>query len=162
MQDEASKVDSQLRSRANERVASLARMAARWESAGGTEYESWRSDAANHVSELPGLRTLEWIDATYHVRWIEPLAGNERRLGRDMLSANPTRRRAARRRRDRARDADAATPPDTGLQRIHRLSTTPAERAIRRLRRGRILHRGVLPRRDRARAVAQLRHVDPA
>lgn len=85
VQDEASKVGSLLRSQANERVASLARMAARWESAGGTDYELWRRDAANHVTQLPGLRTLEWIDSTYHVRWAEPLAGNESAIGLDVL-----------------------------------------------------------------------------
>ena len=29
----------------------------------------------------PGLRALEWIDAGYRVRWMEPLAGNERWSG---------------------------------------------------------------------------------
>ena len=73
VQDEASTVESLLRSQANERISSLARMAARWESSGGTPYPLWRRDAANHVAELPGLRSLEWIDAERRLRWIEPL-----------------------------------------------------------------------------------------
>lgn len=89
VQDEASKVGSLLRSQANERVASLARMAARWESASGTENSLWRRDAANHVSQLPGLRALEWIDSTYHVRWVEPLAGNESVVGLDVMYDAP-------------------------------------------------------------------------
>jgi PAS domain S-box-containing protein len=78
-----------LRSQANERIASLARMAARWESAGGTPYHLWRRDAANHVSQLPGLRALEWIDADYRVRWVEPLQGNESVVGLDVLFDAP-------------------------------------------------------------------------
>jgi PAS domain S-box-containing protein len=85
VQDEASKVGSLLRSQANEQVASLGRMAARWESAGGTDYAPWRRDAANHLAQLPGLRTLEWIDSSYHVRWAEPVTGNENAIGLDVL-----------------------------------------------------------------------------
>src|SRR6185295_11770921 len=59
----------------------------RWKSAGGTAYDLWRSDATNLTHELPGLRALQWIDSSYHVRWIEPQAGNEGELDRDLLAA---------------------------------------------------------------------------
>ena len=81
-------IDTQLHARTAERVASLARMAARWKSSGGTAFEPWRADAANLASELPGLRGLQWIDSSYHVRWVEPLAGNEIALERDVLQGN--------------------------------------------------------------------------
>ncbi|HEY6123510.1 MAG TPA: CHASE domain-containing protein, partial [Steroidobacteraceae bacterium] len=81
-------IASQLRARTAERITPLTRMAARWKSAGGTDYELWRSDAANLTSELPGLRALQWIDASYHVRWIVPLTGNEGELDRDVLAGN--------------------------------------------------------------------------
>jgi len=89
VQNDSGEIDSHLRARIAERMASLARMAARWKSAGGTPYELWRSDAANLTSELPGLRALQWIDSTYHVRWSEPLAGNEAEIDRDLLAGNP-------------------------------------------------------------------------
>jgi PAS domain S-box-containing protein len=81
---EAARIEGVLRNQAHERVASLARMADRWSHAGGIPYELWRSDAANHVAQLPGLRALEWIDAGHRVRWVEPLAGNEMVLGLDV------------------------------------------------------------------------------
>jgi PAS domain S-box-containing protein len=84
VQHEAAKIEGVLRSRVDERVASLGRMAARWDSANGTSFALWRADAANHVNQLPGLRALEWIDADYRIRWVEPLAGNEQVVGMDV------------------------------------------------------------------------------
>ena len=88
VQSDLDEIDSQIRARTDERITTLARMAARWMAAGGTSYELWRADAANLTSELPGLRALQWIDASYDVRWIEPLAGNEGELDRDLLGDN--------------------------------------------------------------------------
>jgi PAS domain S-box-containing protein len=88
VRNDSAEIDLQLRARTAEHVATLSRMAARWKSAGGTEYELWRSDAANLLTAFPGLRALQWIDSTYHVRWIEPLAGNEGELERDVLAGN--------------------------------------------------------------------------
>ncbi len=84
LHQEAGKVESLLRNLTNERVGSLARMAARWNTSGGTPPELWRADAANHVAQLPGLRALEWIDAGYRVQWVEPLSGNEDIVGLDV------------------------------------------------------------------------------
>jgi PAS domain S-box-containing protein len=105
---EAGDVEMQVQTQVDERIASLARMAARWEAAGGTPYELWRRDAANHVAQLAGLRALEWIDATYHARWIEPLAGNESTLGLD-LRFDARRASALRRAADNSRAT--LTPP---------------------------------------------------
>jgi PAS domain S-box-containing protein len=88
VQNDSAEIDSQLRARTAQHVATLARMADRWKSAGGTQYELWHSDSANLLNAFPGLRALQWIDATYHVRWVEPLAGNEGELDRDVLAGN--------------------------------------------------------------------------
>jgi PAS domain S-box-containing protein len=85
VQDEASKAGSLLRSQANDRIASLGRMAARWEASAGTGYRLWQRDAASHVAQIPGLRAVEWIDPGYQVRWVEPLAGNEGAVGMHVL-----------------------------------------------------------------------------
>jgi PAS domain S-box-containing protein len=88
VENDSSEIDSQLRARTAEHVATLARMADRWKSAGGTPYELWRRDSANLLNAFPGLRALQWIDATYHVRWVEPMAGNEGELERDALTGD--------------------------------------------------------------------------
>lgn len=62
-------------------ILALRRMAQRWEQNHGTEEARWYTDAKNYLADQPGLRTIEWVDKTYHVRWIEPLAGNEKAQG---------------------------------------------------------------------------------
>lgn len=66
-------------------IHALHRMAQRWERAGGTNIQNWQADANNYVNENSGLRTIEWVDKTYHVRWIEPLAGNEKALNLNII-----------------------------------------------------------------------------
>ncbi len=110
--DEASKIEAAAAQPASMSASPRSgRMAARWTSADGTPYDLWRADAANHVAQLPGLRALEWIDADYRVRWIEPLSGNESVLGLDVHF--DARRAAALRRRRRTprRHAHAAAGP---------------------------------------------------
>ena len=46
-------------------------MAQRFEAAEGTPVDQWRADAKNYIGQLSGLKKLEWIDATYSVRWVE-------------------------------------------------------------------------------------------
>ena len=84
-------------------------MAARWKSAGGTNYELWRSDSANLLNAYPGLRALQWIDSTYHVRWVEPLAGNEGELERDVLAGERSAQGALRAAAETSREL--LTPP---------------------------------------------------
>ena len=58
-------------------IDALARMAKRWESRGGTPKPEWEADALNYVSHQPGFQAIEWVDPSFHVRWIVPLDGNE-------------------------------------------------------------------------------------
>jgi sensor domain CHASE-containing protein len=88
VQNDSAEIDSQLRARTNEHIATLARMAARWKSAGGTNMDLWRIDSANLLNAFRGLRALQWIDSTYHVRWVEPVAGTEGELDRDVLEGD--------------------------------------------------------------------------
>lgn len=85
----AARLDSRLRERAN----ALARMAKRWEIAGGTPRHAWEADALSYVSGMPGLVALQWLDATGTVRWIEPLAGNAGLVG-TRPNRDPVRLRA--------------------------------------------------------------------
>jgi PAS domain S-box-containing protein len=86
VEDEAKSLELLLQTQADERFATLGRMAVRWESAGGTARQVWRVDAAHLTQELPGLKALEWIDPDYTVQWVEPQAGHERIIGTSVWS----------------------------------------------------------------------------
>jgi PAS domain S-box-containing protein len=105
---QADEVEARLRQRVSERVASLGRMASRWNFENGTSESRWRRDAANHVAQLPGLRAMEWIDSTYRVRWVEPQENNEGAVDLD-VAFDAARMRALRGAADR-REA-TVTPP---------------------------------------------------
>ncbi|MEH6402420.1 MAG: ATP-binding protein [Sneathiella sp.] len=64
----------------NVRLPALERLAHRWQERGGTPKEEFLADAADYMRDLPGFQAIEWVDKSYHVRWIVPLAGNERAL----------------------------------------------------------------------------------
>jgi PAS domain S-box-containing protein len=57
-----------------EQARTLARMARRWETDGGTPRDKWEADAAALMHDSPGLVRLEWIDTSYIVRWVVPAA----------------------------------------------------------------------------------------
>jgi PAS domain S-box-containing protein len=79
-------VDAETKSR----IKALVRMGQRWEAADGTPQEQWRKDAANYIDQLDGLRSLQWLDSTRHVRWIEPQEGGEKALGlNDIVALAP-------------------------------------------------------------------------
>lgn len=75
------------------RLNALSRMSDRWSMSGGTSLAQWQSDAQNFVTDQKGLKAVEWIDPSYHVRWVEPIVGNERAVGLDILF-NEERRNA--------------------------------------------------------------------
>jgi PAS domain S-box-containing protein len=69
-------------------LPALERMSGRWVERAGTPKPAWEADAAAHVSDLPGLQAVQWVDESFIVRWIVPLEGNEAsesvNLGLDM------------------------------------------------------------------------------
>ena len=77
-------------------IRTLVRMAARWEVAGGRSQDAtWQTDADHYNRDFPEItKAIErWIDTSHRLRWITPLAGNESKLGTDLL--NEERRAAA-------------------------------------------------------------------
>jgi len=74
-------------------VMALRRMANRWEIAKGTPKTVWDNDALNYVSDNKALTTVEWVDESYHVRWVQPLEGNENAVGLD-IAFNDERKEA--------------------------------------------------------------------
>jgi signal transduction histidine kinase/ActR/RegA family two-component response regulator len=84
--------------RLTERVDTLVRMARRWEVSGQPPEAAWRIDAALLHMQALDYRVLVWADASYAIRWVEPMAGNALAVG-TRPSATDLRRRAF----DRAR-----------------------------------------------------------
>ncbi|MCX9156451.1 PAS domain S-box protein [Niveibacterium sp. 24ML] len=90
-----------------DRLRSVRRMALRWEAAKGTPEAQWRSDAQAYLADLPGIQAVQWADETGVIRWIEPLAGNEKVLG---LNLNRNGARKERLARAKATGKPIATP----------------------------------------------------
>jgi PAS domain S-box-containing protein len=59
------------------RIATLDRLAERWEYQGGISHDQWVFDVNDILSDQPGYQAIEWVDQDYTVRWVEPLEGNQ-------------------------------------------------------------------------------------
>lgn len=59
------------------RTVELQRMADRWEVGGRTPRTVWEADARAYIKDQSAFQAIEWVDASFHVRWIVPLKGNE-------------------------------------------------------------------------------------
>jgi len=91
--EEATQIVLAMQSSVDNSVTALSRLGRRWEAAGGTPRVLWDDDAINYLADFPALTTIEWVDRSYHVRWIEPLAGNEKALGLN-IAFNDERKQA--------------------------------------------------------------------
>ncbi|MBE9226047.1 PAS domain S-box protein [Phormidium sp. LEGE 05292] len=87
---EATTIERNLSHELSNRIRALQRMAKRWESRNGIARAVWENDAAAFVNDFYGYRAIEYVDSSYHVRWIVPLAGNEAAQNLD-LSQEPRR-----------------------------------------------------------------------
>lgn len=92
-QQKATSLSEHLNNRLMNIAQSLRRMASRMEHGAVLTQEQWRSDAKRHVKDFPEFKAVEWIDKSLHIRWIEPLAGNEKAIGLDLTFEG--KRRAA-------------------------------------------------------------------
>ena len=73
------------------RLSALDRLAQRWTAAGGTPRPIWEADAVRYVTDMPGFQSIEWADATLHIRWIVPLSGNEAAQDLDITQTEQAR-----------------------------------------------------------------------
>lgn len=85
VREQADKVALLIAATSRDRLLALGRMGRRLEIGGESSESSWRADSNSYIEQFPGLKALEWIDDSYHVRWVQPLAGNESVLGLDIL-----------------------------------------------------------------------------
>ncbi|MEG4576722.1 PAS domain S-box protein [Microcoleus sp. N3A4] len=90
IQQEANAIQSQLSKELSIRMLTLRRMAHRWEVNGGTPKELWEADAVAHLEDFYGCQAIEWVDRSFKVRWVVPLARNEAAQNLD-LSRDPRR-----------------------------------------------------------------------
>ncbi|HXG66814.1 MAG TPA: PAS domain S-box protein [Blastocatellia bacterium] len=93
-------VKNEITARLQARVLTLVRMAERWGKKGKPSEEQWKFDAELSVRDFPGFQAIEWVDASFHVRWVVPLAGNESLQGLN-LGLESERRQALEAARDR-------------------------------------------------------------
>ena len=77
------------------RIRGLVRKARRWEQADTPVRRrvEWEADARRYFSDETGFQAIEWVDSSFHVRWIVPLEGNE--AAQDLDLAFEERRRVA-------------------------------------------------------------------
>ena len=90
IEQQANAIKSQLSEELSMRMLGLRQMANRWEASGGTPQELWEADAKAYVKDFYGCQALEWVDPSFTVRWVVPLAGNEAAKNLD-LSREPNR-----------------------------------------------------------------------
>lgn len=77
IQQEANAIESQLSEQLLGRIWMLRQMANRWEVSGGTTKKIWEADAAAYIENFSDYQAIEWVDPSFKVRWVVPLAGNE-------------------------------------------------------------------------------------
>lgn len=90
VQQEATAIELELNRELTNRILALQRMASRWQASGGTPKALWEMDAANFVKDFHGYQAVEWVDASFHVRWVVPLKRNETAQNLD-LNQEPRR-----------------------------------------------------------------------
>ena len=62
------------------RIQAVQRLADRWQIRSGTPKNEFVADASNYVWDDIGYQAIEWVDESYHIRWVVPEKGNEAAL----------------------------------------------------------------------------------
>lgn len=91
---ESSKIQKLISSQTSDKILSLKRMAQRWNFVGGTPEDIWRNDAQNYLEQLSGLKSLGWVDPSYHLRRIQPESYNQTSLGAS-IADDPEQKKSA-------------------------------------------------------------------
>lgn len=90
---ESSNVKNEVAAQLETQTRALVQMANRWEMRGGTPKQEWEADAQLYVSDYGGYQAIEWVDPSFHVRWIVPREGNE--AAQNLNLTRESRRRIA-------------------------------------------------------------------
>lgn len=88
LQLEADSLARLIEARFAHQTQTLHRMAGRW-----THHHAqpalWRDDANALLTDFENFQAIEWLNADYRIRWIEPLTGNESAVDFAYSSAHP-------------------------------------------------------------------------
>jgi diguanylate cyclase (GGDEF)-like protein/PAS domain S-box-containing protein len=95
----ATNLQNHLESRIRENARALMRMADRIRVGSEANQTYWQADAKNYVHDVNEYRAVEWIDKDLRIQWIEPIKGNEKKLGLS-INFNEKRKVAIHRARD--------------------------------------------------------------
>ena len=93
-------VKKEIVARFEPQVLALTRMAKQWEFKGGMERADWEHHASILREQYQNFQAIEWVDPSFHVRWISPLKGNEQAQNLN-LAFEENRRNALQRARDK-------------------------------------------------------------
>lgn len=69
-----------IETRFEDQMGTLHRLASRWEYQRDRP-ELWDRDVRALLQDYQNFQAIEWLDERYHMRWVEPLEGNEHILG---------------------------------------------------------------------------------
>jgi len=103
-------IKKEIRARFEPQVLALTRMARQWEFQGGMERTEWEHHASILREQYRNFQAIEWVDPSFHVRWISPLQGNEQAQNLN-LAFEENRRIALQKARDK-REATATRTID--------------------------------------------------
>src|SRR5579862_2932696 len=80
-------VKNKMESELKANILPLELLRERWGAASNPlDFANMESDAGIAMSSYPAYQAIEWVDPTFHVRWVLPHAGNEADLGADLGS----------------------------------------------------------------------------
>ncbi len=85
LQSKSTSIRTNVKNSIESQVLGLQRMALRWGERKNMPLKEWRADASAYIKDFPGLKAVQWADKSYHVRWVEPLKGNERAVNLNIL-----------------------------------------------------------------------------
>lgn len=71
VEEKLSRVHHRIAADLGKNATAIRRMAMRWERRlGGTPNQEWKVDAQFYVADLPGLRSLAWVDSSLKAQWM--------------------------------------------------------------------------------------------
>lgn len=76
VQEAANRIQNNIFNQINNSVTGLRRMVLRWQIRGGTPKKEWSADARNYLLDIKALSSVEWINSSYRVQWLESLNEN--------------------------------------------------------------------------------------
>lgn len=84
----ATSIQTQLENRLESNANAISRLASRMSSGFEMQEPDWHSDASNLVRDIYEFQAVQWVDSSLHIRWVEPVQGNESVLNMDVGFGN--------------------------------------------------------------------------